>query len=72
MLAFARNYELNREVIGIPELVRGMTDLLQRSFGAIVQPRDPFPSLPQASRRGLQSAGARTPQSHSERPRCHA
>src|SRR5262245_2923406 len=31
MLAFARNYELNKEVIGIPELVRGMTELLQRS-----------------------------------------
>jgi PAS domain S-box-containing protein len=33
MLAFARNYELNKEVIGVPELVRGMTDLLQRSIG---------------------------------------
>ena len=33
MLAFARNYELSKEVIGVPELVRGMTDLLQRSIG---------------------------------------
>ena len=33
MLAFARNYELNKEVIGIPDLVRGMTELLQRSLG---------------------------------------
>jgi len=33
MLAFARNYELKKEVIGIPELVRGMTDFLQRSIG---------------------------------------
>lgn len=33
MLAFARNYELQIEVIGIPELVRGMTNLLQRSVG---------------------------------------
>jgi signal transduction histidine kinase len=33
MLAFARNYELSKEVISIPELVRGMTDLLQRSIG---------------------------------------
>jgi PAS domain S-box-containing protein len=33
MLAFARHQELKQEVIGIPELVRGMTDLLQRSLG---------------------------------------
>jgi PAS domain S-box-containing protein len=33
MLAFARNYDLKKEVISIPELVRGMTDLLQRSVG---------------------------------------
>ena len=41
MLAFARNYELKQEVIGIPELVRGMTELLQRSVGTFVQHRDP-------------------------------
>lgn len=33
MLAFARNYQLNTEATDIPELVRGMTDLLQRSVG---------------------------------------
>jgi PAS domain S-box-containing protein len=33
MLAFARNYELKREVLGVSELVRGMTDLLRRSVG---------------------------------------
>ena len=49
MLAFARNYELNKEVIGIPDLVRGMTELLQRSW-ANVQPRNSSPSHPQASR----------------------
>jgi signal transduction histidine kinase len=43
MLAFARNYELNREVIGIPELVRGMTDLLQRSFGPSYNLETHFP-----------------------------
>jgi PAS domain S-box-containing protein len=44
MLAFARNYELNREVIGIPELVRGMTDLLQRSIGPSFNLETHFPS----------------------------
>ena len=43
MLAFARNYELNREVIGIPELVRGMTDLLQRSVGPSYNLETRFP-----------------------------
>jgi CheY-like chemotaxis protein/anti-sigma regulatory factor (Ser/Thr protein kinase) len=33
MLAFARRQELKQEAIDIPELVRGMTDLLQRSLG---------------------------------------
>ena len=33
MLAFARNYELKREVVGVPELIRSMTDLLKRSVG---------------------------------------
>jgi PAS domain S-box-containing protein len=43
MLAFARNYELNKEVIGIPELVRGMTDLLQRSIGPSFKLETHFP-----------------------------
>ena len=43
MLAFARNYELKQEVIGIPELVRGMTDLLQRSVGASFNIETRFP-----------------------------
>jgi PAS domain S-box-containing protein len=43
MLAFARNYELNKEVIGVPELVRGMTDLLQRSLGPSFNLETRFP-----------------------------
>jgi CheY-like chemotaxis protein len=43
MLAFARNYELNLEVIGIPELVRGMTELLQRSVGPLFNVETHFP-----------------------------
>jgi PAS domain S-box-containing protein len=33
MLAFARRQELNSEPVDIPALVRGMTDLLQRTLG---------------------------------------
>jgi PAS domain S-box-containing protein len=33
MLTFARSYELKQEIVGVPELVRGMTELLQRSVG---------------------------------------
>ena len=33
MLAFARNQDLRREVVDIPELVQGMTELMQRSLG---------------------------------------
>jgi PAS domain S-box-containing protein len=43
MLAFARNYELKQEVIGIPELVRGMTELLQRSVGPSFSIETRFP-----------------------------
>jgi PAS domain S-box-containing protein len=43
MLAFARNYELNKETIGVPELVRGMTDLLQRSLGPSFNLETRFP-----------------------------
>src|SRR5207342_646361 len=43
MLAFARNYELKQEVIGIPELVRGMTELLQRSVGSAFNIETRFP-----------------------------
>src|SRR5450631_4283321 len=43
MLAFARHQELKQEVIGIPELVRGMTDLLQRSLGPALKIETRFP-----------------------------
>ena len=43
MLAFARNYELKLEVTGIPELVRGMTELLQRSVGPSYNIETRFP-----------------------------
>jgi PAS domain S-box-containing protein len=43
MLAFARRQELKQETIAIPELVRGMTDLLQRSLGPSVGIEIRFP-----------------------------
>ena len=43
MLAFARNYELKKEVAGVPELVRGMTELLQRSVGPSFNIETRFP-----------------------------
>ena len=43
MLAFARRQELKREPINIPELVRGMTDLLQRSIGPSIEIETRFP-----------------------------
>ena len=45
MLAFARNYELNKEVVGIPDLVRGMTELLQRSLGPTFNLETHFPLI---------------------------
>jgi PAS domain S-box-containing protein len=43
MLAFARRQELKQEPVDIPELVRGMTELLQRSLGASVGIETHFP-----------------------------
>jgi PAS domain S-box-containing protein len=43
MLAFARRQELKREPINIPDLVRGMTELLQRSLGPAVTLETRFP-----------------------------
>jgi CheY-like chemotaxis protein len=43
MLAFARNQELKQEVIDIPELLRGMTELLQRSLGPSLRIETRFP-----------------------------
>jgi PAS domain S-box-containing protein len=48
MLAFARRQELKHEPVDIPELVRGMTDLLQRSLGpsVVIQTHFPLVSKP--------------------------
>jgi signal transduction histidine kinase len=43
MLAFARNYELKKEVTRVPELVRGMTELLRRSVGPSFNIETRFP-----------------------------
>ena len=43
MLAFARRQELEMEAINIPQLVRGMTELLQRSLGPSVHIETRFP-----------------------------
>jgi PAS domain S-box-containing protein len=45
MLAFARVQELKQEAVAIPELVRGMTDLLQRSLGPSVRIETRFPLI---------------------------
>ena len=42
MLAFARRQELKQEAVDIPELVRGMTDLLQRSLDHRLSSRPAF------------------------------
>jgi PAS domain S-box-containing protein len=43
MLAFARRQELKDETIHIPELVHGMTELLQRSLGQSISIETRFP-----------------------------
>jgi PAS domain S-box-containing protein len=45
MLAFARRQELKREAIDIPDLVRGMTGLLQRSLGSTINIETRFPLM---------------------------
>ncbi len=56
MLAFARNQELEQEIIDIPELVRGMTELLQRSVGATIRIETHFPLVLSAGHGGRQPA----------------
>ncbi len=48
MLAFARRQELQKETVDIPELVRGMTDLLQRSLGPSILIETHFPLVSKA------------------------
>ena len=43
MLAFARRQELKAETIHVPELIRGMTDMLQRALGQSVLIETRFP-----------------------------
>jgi PAS domain S-box-containing protein len=43
MLAFARRQELKQEAVDIPQLIRGMTDLLQRSLGPSISIQTRFP-----------------------------
>ncbi|MEI9803304.1 MAG: PAS domain S-box protein [Pseudolabrys sp.] len=45
MLAFARRQELKQEAVDIPNLVRGMADLLRRSLGATVTLETRFPLM---------------------------
>jgi PAS domain S-box-containing protein len=48
MLAFARRQELKKEAVDIPELVRGMTGLLQRSLGPSILIETHFPLVSKA------------------------
>src|SRR5271154_6197227 len=43
MLAYARRQELNLQAVDIPTLIRGMTELLQRSLGPSVMLETRFP-----------------------------
>lgn len=43
MLAFARRQDLKQEPVDIPELVRGMTDMLHRTLGASLEIETRFP-----------------------------
>jgi len=43
MLAFARRQDLQPEPVDVPDLVKGMTDLLQRSIGPMVRIETHFP-----------------------------
>ena len=43
MLAFARRQDLKSEAIDIPELVRGMSEMLERSLGQSISIETRFP-----------------------------
>jgi CheY-like chemotaxis protein len=45
MLAFARHQELKKEAIVIPDLVRGMAELIQRSLGPSIRIETRFPLM---------------------------
>lgn len=47
MLAFARRQDLDQQTVSVPELVRGMTDMLERAIGPSIPVLTQFPlSLP--------------------------
>ncbi|PZU09867.1 MAG: sensor histidine kinase [Sphingomonas sp.] len=49
LLAFARRQDLRPEPVDVPKLVRGMTDMLQRSLGPMIRVETHFPlRLPSA------------------------
>jgi len=48
MLAFARRQELKKEAVDIPDLIRGMTELLQRSLGPSILIETHFPLVSKA------------------------
>jgi len=48
MLAFARRQELKKAAVDIPDLIRGMTDLLQRSLGPSILIETHFPLVSKA------------------------
>ena len=45
MLAFARRQDLSQEAVDIPDLVRSMSDLLQRSLGPSIEIHTHFPLM---------------------------
>jgi PAS domain S-box-containing protein len=50
MLSFARRQDLDQKAVNLPELVLGMTDLLQRSLGSSISIESRFPlELPKVS-----------------------
>ena len=72
MLAFARRQELKQEAVDLPELVRGMTELLQRSLGPSVGIETRFPLGLQAGASRRKPARNGAAQSRGERARRHA
>jgi PAS domain S-box-containing protein len=72
MLAFARRQELQSETIHVPELVRGMTDLLERSIGQSISIETRFPLALKPIRADANQVEMAYTQPRRERARCHA
>ena len=58
MLAFARRQELKTEPVNVPDLVRNMAEMLQRSIGPTVQIETRFPLRLRSCARRCQPTGA--------------